>query len=99
MKKRLFHAILSVLFISITIGCDVPKEETTQQKNTYVKDNFTKKEVTIEMRDGVKLHTVIYTYIRTHILTHEHTYSDRTHVPTYLQILAYTHILMYGHTH
>lgn len=29
--------------------------------NTYVKDNYTKKEVTITMRDGIDLHTTIYT--------------------------------------
>ncbi|WP_339624034.1 CocE/NonD family hydrolase [uncultured Winogradskyella sp.] len=30
-------------------------------ENTYAKDNYTKKEVMIEMRDGIKLHTTIYT--------------------------------------
>ena len=29
-------------------------------KDTYVKDHFDKKEVTIEMRDGMKLHTTVY---------------------------------------
>ena len=29
-------------------------------KDTYVKDHFDKKEVTIEMRDGIKLHTTVY---------------------------------------
>ena len=30
-------------------------------KNTFAKDNYTKKEVMITMRDGIKLHTTIYT--------------------------------------
>lgn len=30
-------------------------------ENTYAKDNYNKKEVMIEMRDGIKLHTTIYT--------------------------------------
>lgn len=29
-------------------------------KDTYVQDHFDKKEVTIEMRDGIKLHTTVY---------------------------------------
>ncbi len=32
----------------------------TDQKNSYVTDHFDKQEVTIEMRDGIKLHTSIY---------------------------------------
>lgn len=30
------------------------------QEDTFVKDNYNKKEYTIEMRDGIKLHTVVY---------------------------------------
>ncbi len=30
------------------------------QEDTFVKDNYNKKEHTIEMRDGIKLHTVVY---------------------------------------
>lgn len=33
----------------------------TEVKNTFAKDNYTKKEVMITMRDGIKLHTTIYT--------------------------------------
>jgi putative CocE/NonD family hydrolase len=36
-------------------------QETAAVINTYAKDNYTKKEVMIEMRDGIKLHTTIYT--------------------------------------
>ncbi|MFP4845875.1 CocE/NonD family hydrolase [Winogradskyella sp. PE311] len=36
-------------------------QETAAVNNTYAKDNYTKKEVMIEMRDGIKLHTTIYT--------------------------------------
>ncbi|WBX71806.1 CocE/NonD family hydrolase [Tenacibaculum retecalamus] len=55
-----------LLIISLTISSCTSKntekiEVDTKVKNTYVKDNFTKKEVTITMRDGVKLHTTIYT--------------------------------------
>ncbi len=46
-KKLLFY----VLFVSLinTIGAQ-----------NYVEENYTKKEVKIEMRDGIKLHTTIY---------------------------------------
>ena len=55
-----------LLIISLTISSCTSKntekiEVDAKVKNTYVKDNFTKKEVTITMRDGVKLHTTIYT--------------------------------------
>ncbi|CAM1352169.1 CocE/NonD family hydrolase [Tenacibaculum insulae] len=55
-----------LLIISLTISSCTSKntekiEVGAKVKNTYVKDNFTKKEVTITMRDGVKLHTTIYT--------------------------------------
>lgn len=34
--------------------------ETAKVEDTFVKDNYTKKEVMITMRDGIKLHTTIY---------------------------------------
>jgi hypothetical protein len=34
--------------------------ETAAPKSTYVQDNYDKQEVAIEMRDGIKLHTTIY---------------------------------------
>ncbi len=35
-------------------------EASQKEKDTYVQDNYTKKEVTIAMRDSAKLHTTIY---------------------------------------
>ena len=34
--------------------------ETVKVEDTFVKDSYTKQEVMIEMRDGIKLHTTIY---------------------------------------
>ena len=57
------HIVMKKGFLSILIpvfvftSCNVKKEEMA----TYVFDNYTKKEVNIVMRDGVKLHTTIYT--------------------------------------
>jgi putative CocE/NonD family hydrolase len=58
MKQLFYLALLVLVFLSC-------KEETTNviseaEKETYVKDNYTKQEVVIDMRDGVKLHTTIY---------------------------------------
>jgi putative CocE/NonD family hydrolase len=44
-------------------SCDTTtknKPDDSIVKDTYVQDHFDKKEVTIEMRDGVKLHTTVY---------------------------------------
>jgi putative CocE/NonD family hydrolase len=35
-------------------------KDTAKVNDTYVKDHYNKQEVTIEMRDGIKLHTTIY---------------------------------------
>ena len=57
------HIVMKKGFLSILIpvfvftSCNVKKEEMA----TYVFDNYTKKEVNIVMRDGIKLHTTIYT--------------------------------------
>ncbi|WP_271406641.1 CocE/NonD family hydrolase [Tenacibaculum soleae] len=59
--KSLFKSLLIItLIISSCTQKITDKTADLKKKNTYVKDNFTKKEVTITMRDGVKLHTVIY---------------------------------------
>lgn len=47
---QIFLLLFSVCFFA----------QQNQPKNTFVKDNFTKKEVYIPMRDGVKLFTSIY---------------------------------------
>ena len=48
--------------LSFTSCSETQKNEADGAKNndSYVEDHFNKKEVTIEMRDGIKLHTTIY---------------------------------------
>ncbi|MFT7899578.1 CocE/NonD family hydrolase [Tenacibaculum ascidiaceicola] len=59
MKKNLVLLfIIAVSFASCTKKTTAKKAEKTE--NTYVKDHYTKKEVKITMRDGVKLHATIY---------------------------------------
>ncbi len=41
-------------------SCKKNTKKEVQLEDTYVSDNYTKKEVDIEMRDGAKLHTTIY---------------------------------------
>ena len=50
------------LFLLLIISCKKTNKakETAEVVNTYVKDNYNKKEVAIKMRDGVTLHTTIY---------------------------------------
>lgn len=57
---RLFpFLVLSLLFI--VAGCTkTTKTKVAEISDTYVSDNYIKQEVGIEMRDGVKLHTTIY---------------------------------------
>ena len=52
--KNLFIIILSSLSL---LGSCAPSNE---QSTTYVQDHYTKTEVDIPMRDGIKLHTTIY---------------------------------------
>ena len=68
MIKRLFLFLaISIVTISCKDTRDINLTEAETEANkvtasvdTYAKDNFTKKEVMIEMRDGIKLHTTIY---------------------------------------
>ncbi len=53
------------LFLLVSISFVQCKKTTTkllgeEKPDTYVKDNYDKQEVAIEMRDGIKLHTTIY---------------------------------------
>ncbi|WP_420398756.1 CocE/NonD family hydrolase [Flagellimonas sp.] len=48
------------LFLTISSCKKAAKTETAAEVN-FVQENYTKQEVDIEMRDGVKLHTTIYT--------------------------------------
>ncbi|WP_166387021.1 CocE/NonD family hydrolase [Polaribacter sp. 11A2H] len=56
MKKLLLLTFLS-LFLLTSCNSTIEKEA---KKETFVADNYTKKEVNIVMRDGTKLHTTIY---------------------------------------
>ena len=63
MVKQLFP----LLFVLVAFtNCKQATQQTLdgQDKaainNSFVKDNYTKKEVMISMRDGIKLHTTIY---------------------------------------
>lgn len=68
MIKRLFLFLaISIVTISCKDTRDINLTEAETEVNkvtasvdTYAKDNYTKKEVMIEMRDGIKLHTTIY---------------------------------------
>ncbi|MDG1660394.1 MAG: CocE/NonD family hydrolase [Winogradskyella sp.] len=68
MIKRLFLFLaISIVAISCKDTRDINLTEAETEANkvtasvdTYAKDNYTKKEVMIEMRDGIKLHTTIY---------------------------------------
>ncbi len=59
MKEYLRYLIIFISSIIILSGCD-PKKTTQKVKDNYVKDHYDKKEVNISMRDGIKLHTTIY---------------------------------------
>ena len=61
MKKQLFRILLSLFLVTTFISCNTTTEDASKKQNTYVKDNYDKQEVTIEMRYGTKLHTEIYT--------------------------------------
>jgi len=52
--------ILIFLSISITACKKTTVAKAAEKPDTYVKDNYDKQEVTITMRDGIKLHTTIY---------------------------------------
>ncbi|QLG44465.1 CocE/NonD family hydrolase [Costertonia aggregata] len=59
-----FNSKVPILLLLITLllscGKTNTKAETAEVTDTYVADNYTKQEVDIAMRDGVKLHTTIY---------------------------------------
>jgi putative CocE/NonD family hydrolase len=57
--------LVLLLFVAL-VSCKEEKHqaletpETAKVEDTFVKDNYSKKEVMIAMRDGIKLHTTIY---------------------------------------
>lgn len=58
--KKLFSLLTLLVLIGVT-SCKKSTNSPEEVSTTYVEDNYTKKEVDIEMRDGVELHTTIYT--------------------------------------
>jgi putative CocE/NonD family hydrolase len=59
MKKTFHYLILFLSFTFLFTGCEKRSSEKIRD-NTYVKDHYDKTEVNITMRDGIKLHTTIY---------------------------------------
>lgn len=66
-KRILLIAVFSIFVLGCkdTKNINLTEAETESNKvttsvDTYAKDNYTKKELMIEMRDGIKLHTTIY---------------------------------------
>ncbi len=63
MKRILLSLALVILSSFLMTSCLKLSEKDIQgpnAENSYVRDHFAKQEVTIEMRDGIKLHTSIY---------------------------------------
>ncbi|WP_207763892.1 CocE/NonD family hydrolase [Flagellimonas pacifica] len=59
--KRILRPIMLMFVLTLAISaCKKTVKKEVQQEDTYVADNYNKQEVDIEMRDGVKLHTTIY---------------------------------------
>ena len=46
--------------IIVFIVCCIPTTLPAQSQSNFVKENYTKMDTTITMRDGIKLYTVIY---------------------------------------
>ncbi|WP_442265700.1 CocE/NonD family hydrolase [Tenacibaculum sp. ZS6-P6] len=61
MKKVLKLFVIASFILSCTTAKKNEEEnKAVKKQDTFVKDNYTKKEVKIAMRDGVKLHATIY---------------------------------------
>ncbi len=60
MKNIFLIALKSALLFLIVISCSPKNGQEQNAQANYVKENYTKTEVYIEMRDGVKLFTSIY---------------------------------------
>jgi uncharacterized protein len=58
--KKLLYLLLLLPFISKAQSTDSPYLYTVKQDSAYIRENYTKTEVMIPMRDGVKLFTQIY---------------------------------------
>ena len=51
--KKIFASLLLLIFVSVASA-------QTDQDSAWIKDNYTKQELTIPMRDGIKLFTAVY---------------------------------------
>ena len=61
MIKNFLYTVLSLIFFITLSSCsDTSSTATETEGDTYVKDHYNKQEVDIVMRDGIKLHTTIY---------------------------------------
>jgi putative CocE/NonD family hydrolase len=59
--KQLIKPIFTLIFLSIIlVSCKKNNSELKKHNDTYVQNNYNKQEVTITMRDGIKLFTSIY---------------------------------------
>jgi len=63
MKKHLFFTLTFLSLLTFFHSCNLEDSDTNQDKKievSYVQENYTKQEVSIQMRDGISLHTTIY---------------------------------------
>ena len=60
MRSSIKILFLSLLTLTVAVSCKKTVKTEVREVDTYVADNYTKKEVDIEMRDGIMLHTTIY---------------------------------------
>ncbi|WP_174442408.1 CocE/NonD family hydrolase [Kordia zhangzhouensis] len=61
MKTFFKISLTLMLFLVSCKNTKTSDKKIVETSETYVKDHYDKQEVTIEMRDGIKLHTTIYT--------------------------------------
>src|SRR2546425_10668368 len=63
-RKYCFYALMTLLIVSLSVASSLaqPAQMTPQQRELadYIKSHYTKSEVMIPMRDGVKLFVCIY---------------------------------------
>jgi putative CocE/NonD family hydrolase len=58
--KKLIYLLLLLSFVSKAQTKDSPYPFSISQDSAYIRDNYTKTEAMVEMRDGVKLFTQVY---------------------------------------
>ncbi|WP_298515600.1 CocE/NonD family hydrolase [uncultured Kordia sp.] len=58
--KTFFKITLVLAFLCTSCTKTSKKDAAAKVNDTYVQEHYNKQEVTIEMRDGIKLHTTIY---------------------------------------